>query len=71
MHEVHTRAEVWLEEWERPLGGRLVELLTAPVSPSPRSRDLRQNSPFAGASSEEEWPRELAVARSEEDRWRR
>lgn len=53
----------WLHEWERLLNGPLVDLLTALTSPSPRSAELRQNSPFAGLLSENERERVLANAR--------
>ena len=51
-------------EWERLLEGPLTELLTALTSPSPRSRELRQNNPFAGVLSEEERRRVLGAANS-------
>lgn len=44
----------WLDEWERLLHGPVDKLLAALVSPSPKSRELRQNSPFAGVLNEEE-----------------
>jgi excisionase family DNA binding protein len=44
----------WLEEWEKLLGGPIERLLQALVSPSPKSRELRQNSPFAGLLSTKE-----------------
>lgn len=57
-------ARVWMREWERLLEGPLTELLTVLTSPSPRSRELRQNSPFAGVLSEEERRRVLEAANS-------
>ena len=57
-------AEVWMREWARLLDGPLTELLAALTSPSPRSRELRQNSPFAGVLSDEERLRVLATANS-------
>jgi excisionase family DNA binding protein len=54
------QARSWLDEWERLLDGPVEELLAALTSRSPRERDLRQNSPFAGVLSEEE--REGALA---------
>jgi hypothetical protein len=50
----------WLDEWERLLDAPVEDLLAALTSRSPRSRDLRQNSPFAGVLSAEERERVLA-----------
>lgn len=47
-------ALVWLTEWERLLDGPLLALLQTLTSPSPRARELRQNSPFAGVLTDEE-----------------
>jgi excisionase family DNA binding protein len=47
-------AQVWAREWRRLLDGPLTEMLAALTSPSPRSRELRQNNPFAGLLSEGE-----------------
>lgn len=57
-------ALVWVREWERLLGGPLTDLLAALTSPSPRSRELRQNNPFAGVLSEAERRQVLQAARS-------
>ena len=38
----------WLDEWERLLGGSLVELVNVLLSRSPAACDLRQSTPFAG-----------------------
>jgi excisionase family DNA binding protein len=54
---------VWIDEWERLLGGPLPEMLTALTSPSPRSRELRQNNPFAGLLTPEERAAVLETAR--------
>lgn len=40
--------QVWLAEWEALMNGPVDELLDALTARSPRSRELRQNSPFAG-----------------------
>lgn len=48
------QAVTWLDEWQRLLDGRIEDLLIALTSRSPRGRDLRQNSPFAGVLSESE-----------------
>lgn len=47
-------ARVWLQEWARLLDGPLIDLLSALTSPTPRSRELRQNSPFAGVLTDQE-----------------
>ena len=49
----------WLDEWDRLLEGSLEELLRVITSPSPRARELRQNSPFAGLLTVEERERVL------------
>lgn len=41
----------WLAEWGRLLDGPVEGILEALTSPLPHSRELRQNSPFAGALS--------------------
>lgn len=53
---------IWQAEWEKLLDGPLVDLLTALTSPAPRSRELRQNHPFAGMLSEADRQRVLAIA---------
>ncbi|MBI4260434.1 MAG: helix-turn-helix domain-containing protein [Actinobacteria bacterium] len=50
----------WLDEWERLLDGPAEGVLDALSSPAPRSRELRQNSPFAGVLSEDERRKALA-----------
>ena len=55
-------ARVWLDQWEALLNGSLVDLLAALTSSSMRSRELRQNTPFAGVLSEQERMRVLASA---------
>lgn len=47
-------ARQWLDEWDRILDGPLIGVLRALTSDSPMSRELRQNSPFAGVLSEAE-----------------
>jgi len=44
----------WLAEWEKLLGGHAEGVLEALTSRTPRARDLRQNSPFAGVLTEQE-----------------
>lgn len=48
------QARRWLDEWEQLLDGPIDELLAMLVSPSPKGRELRQNSPFSGLLSEAE-----------------
>jgi excisionase family DNA binding protein len=45
---------VWIDEWERLLDKPLSDVVTALTSSSPRSRELRQNNPFAGLLADEE-----------------
>jgi excisionase family DNA binding protein len=63
------QARRWIDEWDRLLQGSIDRLLRALVSPSPQSRELRQNSPFAGLLDESErsrilhaWERSLSTA---------
>lgn len=48
------QARRWLDEWERLLDGSIDKLLRELVSPSPKSRELRQNSPLAGVLSQQQ-----------------
>ena len=41
-------ARVWLQKWQELLQGPVEGILEALTSRSPKSRELRQNSPFAG-----------------------
>lgn len=50
----------WLGQWERLLDGPLIDVLRALTSDSPASRELRQNSPFAGVLSQVERSKVLA-----------
>jgi len=54
----------WLDEWEKLLGGPVEELLAALTSSTPRGRELRQLSPFAGLLSDDERQRVLSAWRS-------
>jgi excisionase family DNA binding protein len=49
----------WADQWVRLLDGPLEPILLALTSPSLRSRDLRQNNPFAGVLSEDDRARLL------------
>ncbi len=50
----------WLAEWERLLDGPVEGVLETLTSRTPRARELRQNSPFAGVLSEQERREALA-----------
>lgn len=62
------QARRWLDEWERLLDGPVDRLVAGLVSPSPKGRELRQNSPFAGLLSEAERTAVLDAWRSRDDR---
>jgi len=47
-------AKVWLQQWVELLDGPIEDILEALTSRSPRSRELRQNSPFAGVLTEQQ-----------------
>lgn len=47
-------AASWLDAWERLTRGPVDELIAAMLDDTPTGRELRQNSPFAGALSDEE-----------------
>lgn len=68
---VRGQARLWLDEWDRLLDGPVDELLDTLTSRSPKARELRQNSPFAGLLGEEERLRVLAAWRASEDVGRR
>jgi excisionase family DNA binding protein len=61
----HTRGRpaIWLQQWQVLLDGPLDDLLEVLTSPTPRARELRQNSPFAGVLSDEERAAVLAASR--------
>lgn len=65
MRSQHPRGQGahWLEEWSKLLQGPLDELLQVLTGVSVRSRELRQNSPFAGVLSDDERAAVLAAAR--------
>lgn len=47
-------AKVWLGQWDALLDGPIEDVLEALTSRSPRSRELRQNSPFAGVLTDQQ-----------------
>jgi excisionase family DNA binding protein len=55
----------WLDEWEELLHGPVDRVLEALTSRSPRARELRQNSPFAGALTDIEREHVLAAFNAE------
>jgi hypothetical protein len=62
LKRVHSRgaSSRWLAEWESLLDGPAEGVLEALTSRTPRARELRQNSPFAGVLTEQERRRALA-----------
>lgn len=56
LRDVHARgtANRWLSEWQVLLDGPIMGVLEILTSRSPRARELRQNSPFAGVLGEQE-----------------
>lgn len=61
------QARRWLDEWERLLLGPTDRMLRVLVSPSPKSRELRQNSPFAAVLNDDERARVLHAWRVVEE----
>lgn len=57
------QAKKWLDEWESILNSSVDQILAALTDRSLRGRELRQNSPFAGALTQEQ--RGIAL-----DEWR-
>lgn len=51
---IHSAARVWLEQRAALLEAPVERILEALTSRSPRSRELRQNTPFAGVLSDEQ-----------------
>ena len=56
LQAAHPRGQAasWLKEWEKLLDGPLDRVLGALTSRSPRARELRQNTPFAGVLADDE-----------------
>ena len=48
------QARLWLDEWSRVLDGPVDTVLATLTDPSPRGREMRQNSPFAGLLTDDE-----------------
>ena len=64
MRSRHPRGQAahWLNVWDELLDGPVDAVLTALTSPTGRSRELRQNSPFAGLLSDSERQQILRAA---------
>jgi len=62
---VHTRGQGarWLAQWDTILRGPIDVVLETLTSRTPRARELRQNSPFAGVLTETERAEVLAAFR--------
>ncbi len=58
------RGATWLSEWEKLLDGPIDDVLDVLTSQTPRSRELRANSPFAGVLSSEEREQALLAFQS-------
>lgn len=54
MRDLHPDAQDTLDEWGRVLNRPLATLLQVLEDPSPRARELRQVTPFAGVLSARE-----------------
>lgn len=59
LRAAHPEPNPWLDEWARLLTGPPTAVVRALVSTDPASRELRQNSPFAGVLSAAERRRAL------------
>jgi len=70
LRRAHPRGQAahWLDQWQRLLDGPADRLLEALTSRTGRSRELRQNSPFAGVLTDE--AREQIIRAHREDRAR-
>jgi excisionase family DNA binding protein len=63
LQETHPRGQAahWLDEWRQLLDGPTERILEVLTSPTPWAREMRQNSPFAGALDDDERIRVLAA----------
>ena len=66
LQETHPRGQAahWLNEWRQLLDGPTERILEVLTSPTPWAREMRQNSPFAGALDDDERMRVLAAFKS-------
>lgn len=63
MHRVDGRTAEYLREWDGILARGLEQTVDTVLSTSPRARELRQNSPFAGVLSQAERTQALRTFR--------
>jgi excisionase family DNA binding protein len=63
MKAAHATPSRWLARWETLIGDGPESVIRALVADTPEARELRQNSPFAGALTEHERSRALAAIR--------
>jgi len=63
MHRADGRTVAYLREWDSILDQGLEETVDTILSTSPRARELRQNSPFAGVLSQAERTQALRTFR--------
>jgi len=68
MRENHPEAEQLFREWEVLLDRPVSELVPALIDPSPRGRELRQVTPFAGVLTAKERAEVYQSFREEESR---
>lgn len=61
LKETEARANRWDHEWEKILARPTTEIIRVLTSDTVHARELRQNSPFAGALSPDERERVLAA----------
>lgn len=64
MGEAAPAAAPYLRQWQALIDGPLADLAVVLVSPAADARELRQNSPFAGALDAAERDRVLAATRT-------
>ena len=63
MHRADGRTVEYLREWDRIVARGLEQTVGTLLSTSPRARELRQNSPFAGVLSQTERTQALRTFR--------
>jgi len=68
MRANHPEAEQLFHEWEVLLDRPVPHLLSALIDPSPRGRELRQVTPFAGVLTAKERTEAYKSFREEESR---
>lgn len=66
----HPRGQgaMWLREWEKLLDGPVEDLLDVLTSQTPRARELRANSPFAGVLSSTDRQKALHAFQTHQNR---